>query len=203
MSNHCETIQSNISDNIDAGHPISASELDHVDHCSECNQFYQFLHGTSFQDLAAQPAEENFDIDQIKQAAEIMAKLKLTHSQQRVAKRKVINLTVIGAAAAALAVSLSSAFYSSEVAETVATEPKSNVHQISNFELPTIQFEDKYSAINDAMADKMETVAYGIMKLKTCFIEGNAFLNEHTENDSNAQPESSHIPLEKIQQNLI
>ena len=86
-----------------------------------------------------------------------MAKLKLTDSQQRAAKRKVINLTVIGAAAAALAVSLSSAFYSSEVAETVATEPKSNVHQISNFELPTIQLEDKYSAINDAMADKMET----------------------------------------------
>ena len=139
MSNHCETIQSNISDNIDAGHPISASELDHVDHCSECNQFYQFLHGTSFQDLAAQPAEENFDIDQIKQAAEIMAKLKLTDSQQRAAKRKVINLTAIGAAAAALAVSLSSAFYSSEVAETVATEPKSNVHQISNFAIRSFQ----------------------------------------------------------------
>jgi len=193
--NECEITQLSISDKFDASIALDHSEIQHLDCCSECLEFYHFVHGDSLLQIANAPAGNTFDIEKVTQAAAIMERLTKEESAP-VKRSNIIRLSIASAAIAAIAaVTISQVIQpsTSDVDSSASTSdieaPKKKI-SLPDLSLPKIKFDEGYSAINTVVINRIESVSHGIIKLKACFIEGNAFLDEHTQSEPAATPES-------------
>lgn len=194
-NNDCEINQLSMSDKLDASTSLNHSEKDHLAGCSDCQNFYHFIHGHSFQQIAHAPAYESFGIEEVSQVSTIMEIL-ANEKPATVKKSNMLWLSIATAATAAIAaVSISEVIQPTETvsdSETIAqTEaPSKGKLNLPSLSIPEINLDEKYSVINTVVVNRMASVSFGISKLKGYFIEGNAFLDEHTQGEAQGVPES-------------
>lgn len=196
-SETCDTIQFNISDKLDSGLPLDNAEQTHIEACSDCKQFYEFVHADSFLALASHSAGASFSVEQVCQTKAIMERLQLNKAPEQ-KRSKLISITSISLATAAAAAVAVMAI-SSQIQPSVHSPDDSNdvtadataqtVKKVNLPTLPKIKLEEKYIAFNNAVEQNLESVSHSIMKLKSCFAEGSAFLDTHTKEKPELAPE--------------
>lgn len=196
MKKECETIQFSISNKFDASISLDQSETKHIESCSDCQQFHSFVYSDFLQQVANPAASEKVDIEHDSQVTAILDKLHKEQSKPTKESNNVIRFFIASAAVAAIGIMSISQFIQPEAdsspdeIEVVGTDmpTKKNASAIL-LTIPEIKLDEQGSAINSAMVDRLEIVSHSIKKLKSCFEEGNAFLDKHTESESKPGPE--------------